>query len=453
MKSNNILNVLIIRSIFIALTSALLGFLSTSISGKSLFFIPILILILLIIQIVALVRQNRNLNSRIIDYIKTLKSSQLLSKNEGNSGNDSFSQIQESLNDLITLVQKSNYEKELHKQYLNLIVDYIKVGIISYNQKNEIVLINKSAKGFFKKDRLEKLDDFKEKNKDFYDEIIALANRTNKLIKINFNDEINTFTISKSILKIGNEVITNISFQDIRNEIVQSEIESWRRLIKVLRHEILNSITPISTLTDTILSIIQNEDGSDKAANQLNEDDLDDIRESMKSIKSRSNGLFEFVNIYREIDKIPTPKFEIVLISELLNSIKPLFDKIFKENNIDFTIHINDNELFLNADFALIQQVLINLIKNSIEALENTIKPFIKIFVKKTYNRIHIEIIDNGEGIPLDQINQIFIPLYTTKESGSGIGLYLAQQIIQLHHGTIQAKSNPTIETIFTLSF
>lgn len=453
MESSKLKSLIIIRSAFIGITSALFGFLLTSLSDRNLFFIPFLIFILLIVQIVALVKHSNNINNRILDYLKAITSVQLSKKEKETSQNDSFSQIQESVNDLLNLIQESDYEKEKHKQYLNLIIDYIKVGLISYNQKNEIILINESAKNLFKKHNFSLIEDFYSINSDFYNEINSLSNRKNKLIQINLFGEIVSLTISKSILKIGKEIITNITFQDIRNEIVQNEIESWRRLIKVLRHEILNSITPISTLTDTILSIIQHEDGTDKSTNEFNEEDIADIRESMKSIKSRSKGLIEFVNVYREIDKIPSPKFELISVFDLIKSTKPLFESQLKKQNIDFSILFKNENILLNADFSLIQQVLINVIKNSMQALEKVNNSAIKIEVLEKSDQINISVTDNGIGIPSGEINKIFVPMYTTKENGTGIGLFLSQQIMQLHQGNILVKSEPNIETSFTLSF
>lgn len=453
MGFNDLKSSILIRSALIGITSALLGYLTTSLSDKHLFFIPFIIFILIIVQIVVLVKQSANINNRIIDYLKAINYSQLSIKGKDTSHNDSFSQIQESVNDLLNLIHESNYEKEIHKQYLNLIIDYIKVGLISYNQKNEIILINESARNLFRKFNFKLIEDFTSINNDFYNEINSLSNRKNKLIQINLFGEMVSLTISKSILKIGNETITNITFQDIRNEIVQNEIESWRRLIKVLRHEILNSITPISTLTDTIISITQHEDGTDKLTSEFNEEDISDIRESMKSIKSRSKGLIEFVNVYREIDKIPSPKFELISVFDLIKSTKLLFENQLKKQNIEFSILFKNETMQLNADFSLIQQVLINVIKNSIQALEKVNNSTIKIEVFEKSDQINISVTDNGIGIPANEITKIFVPMYTTKENGSGIGLFLSQQIMQLHQGNILVKSEPNIETSFTLNF
>ena len=453
MKSKKVAYFLSARSLFLALTAALLGYVSVTLVEKEIFFIPFLLILLLIYQTYSLVKYVKSINHKVIEYIGTLKASELPISNNSLRNDSSFEQIRDTIKDLMDVINETKYEKEIHKQYLNLIINYIKVGLISFNQKSEIVLINNTAKNLLGKNYISNLQDIKSINSDFYSEIEKLENRNNKLIHLKTNFENFTLTISKSILKVKNETITIITFQDIRNEIVQNEIESWRKLIKVLRHEILNSITPISTLTETIISILNNKDGDLIKLSELNEEDLDDIRESMKSIKSRSEGLFDFVNIYREIDRIPKPRFENISISNLIDSTIVLFKNQLTENNIKLNISFESNEFTLNADVSLIQQVFINLLKNSIEALENITNPEINISISISENCLKVDIIDNGCGIPENQINQIFVPMFTTKEKGSGIGLFLSQQIMQLHKGSIKVISDPEKETIFSLTF
>jgi len=452
MRSRKVAYNLSIRSILIAITSVIFGYISIIAVEKETFFIPFLLVILIIYQLIDLVRYVKNINQKVIELIKTLRASELPISTE-NQKESSFEQIRDTIQDLMNVINETKYEKEIHKQYLNLIINYIHVGLISFNQKNEIVLINNTAKNLLGKNIIINLTDIKKLNEDFFNEISNLENRNNKLIHLKTNSDDIALTISKSVFKVKNETITNITFQDIRNEIVQNEIESWRKLIKVLRHEILNSITPISTLTETIISILNNDNGDLIQLNQLNEEDLDDIRESMKSIKSRSEGLFEFVNIYREIDRIPTPKFENISISKLIESTILLFNNELINKNIKLKTSVESNIHTLRADFNLLQQVIINLIKNSIEALENTIKPNIEIHTSFTNDSVKIDVKDNGSGILKDQINQIFVPMFTTKENGSGIGLFLSQQIMQLHKGNIKVISDPEKETIFSLTF
>jgi nitrogen fixation/metabolism regulation signal transduction histidine kinase len=452
MRSKKVAYNLSIRSLLIAITSALFGYISIIFVEKETFFIPFLLAILIIYQLFDLVRYVKGINQKVIELIKTLRASELPISNT-NQKESSFEQIRDTIQDLMNVINETKYEKEIHKQYLNIIINCIHVGLISFNQKKEIVLINNTAKSLLGNSKYLNLTDIKNINSDFHNEINTIENQNNKLIRLKTNSDDIALTISKSVFKVKNETITNITFQDIRNEIVQNEIESWRKLIKVLRHEILNSITPISTLTDTIISILNNEDGDLIALNQLNEEDLDDIRESMKSIKSRSEGLFEFVNIYREIDRIPTPKFENVCISELIDSAILLFNNQLKDKGIKLNTFTEVEKLTIKADYNLIQQVIINLLKNSIEALETTINPVIDIHISFTNDKIKIDVKDNGSGILKNQIDQIFVPMFTTKENGSGIGLFLSQQIMQLHKGNIKVISDPEKETVFSLTF
>jgi signal transduction histidine kinase len=209
----------------------------------------------------------------------------------------------------------------------------------------------------------------------------------------------------------------------------------------------MNSVTPISSLTETILLILEGND------TPITAQQIEDVVSCVKTIQKRSNGLFDFVTEYRKLTKIPTPKKETIKIDELFQNLSQLWKTEFEKKNIQLNIQISENIQPIFADPHLIDQVLINLIKNSIQALDNSTKPMLTLSAKANKSKIEISVTDNGAGIPENILSDIFVPFFTTKDKGSGIGLSLSRQIMRMHGGNISVQSSPQNETIFTLTF
>ena len=254
--------------------------------------------------------------------------------------------------------------------------------------------------------------------------------------------------------KLRSNHYTLVSISNIQNELEEKEMEAWQNLIRVLTHEIMNSVTPIVSLSSTANSLLENIDSKLKSKSDLNTDELEDVTGALNTIVKRSKGLLHFVDDYRNLTRIPAPNFQVVKISSLFERIKKLFSDQLNEKNIICRCTVEPDNLEVIADPDLIEQVLINLILNSIKALTAAEYPEIKL-VSKFDNRgsIIMQVIDNGDGIPEDLHEKIFIPFFTTRKEGSGIGLSLSRQIMRAHKGGITVSSIPGKETIFTLKF
>jgi signal transduction histidine kinase len=235
----------------------------------------------------------------------------------------------------------------------------------------------------------------------------------------------------------------------------EQELESWQKLIRVLTHEIMNSTGPITSCIDTILEFLIDEDsGEIKKTENITQSTVQDILQGISIIKERSLGLSEFVQNFRSLTILPKIFPTKFLVEDLFNHIPFLFAEEIHSKGIEMNINVLPKKLELTADSKLIEQVIINLIHNSIDAVANKEKKQIclKSFINSN-NRIVCQVIDNGKGIPEDLIDTIFVPFFTTKAKGSGIGLTLSREIMKLHGGSIKAFSEPGKETIFTLEF
>ncbi|PKP34710.1 MAG: ATP-binding protein [Bacteroidetes bacterium HGW-Bacteroidetes-17] len=358
--------------------------------------------------------------------------------------------LHQAFNEIIVSFKEIKIEKELQLQFLTLIVEQINVGLIALNGNKELILMNSAAENILGVKKTKTWNQLATKIVVFTSEVDKLTTGGKKLIELEESKKQLSLNVSSSLLLEENHII--ISFQDIKGEIEQKEAEAWIRLIRILNHEIMNSVTPISSLTETILMIL----GKDE--NKVNIEDLSteqirDVIRSVKTIQNRSDGLFDFVTEYRKLTKIPQPKIETVAVNDLLQNAEQLWKPELIKNHIAFEFTKAEDSLTINADPNLIEQVLINLIKNSIQALESIENPKLSITAFNDNGKICIQVKDNGVGIPSNLINDIFVPFFTTKEKGSGIGLSLSRQIMRMHGGNISVQSIPQVETIFTLSF
>ncbi|HEY0770252.1 MAG TPA: ATP-binding protein, partial [Sphingobacteriaceae bacterium] len=260
-------------------------------------------------------------------------------------------------------------------------------------------------------------------------------------------------TIQATELRIRGADVKLVTLQNIQPELQKQELEAWQNLTRVLRHEIMNSITPISSLTSTLREILDHEMVQKEHAYELKEEGAEDLREGLATIENRSKGLIKFIDAYREYTSLPKPTFKQVRLKEMIEKVAHLMRTEIRKTQIKFEYECSSDYLTIQADEEMIEQVLINLLKNAKEALAETENPSLKLLGKYEDNAIKIEVIDNGPGIIKEAIDHIFVPFYTTKRTGSGIGLSLSRQIMQMHNGSITVESEPDVCTIFTLRF
>jgi signal transduction histidine kinase len=260
-------------------------------------------------------------------------------------------------------------------------------------------------------------------------------------------------TIQSTELRIRGIDVKLITLQNIQPELQKQELEAWQNLTRVLRHEIMNSITPISSLTSTLREILDHEMVKKESHYELKDEGAEDLREGLSTIENRSKGLIKFIDAYREYTSLPKPKMSTIRIRDLIEKVAQLMKTELRKTKIDFHYEWSSEYLTIQADVEMIEQVLINLLKNAIEALAETENPKLILIGRYDENVIKIEVIDNGPGIIKEALEHIFVPFYTTKRTGSGIGLSLSRQIMQMHNGTLAVESEPEVKTVFTMKF
>jgi len=349
--------------------------------------------------------------------------------------------------------QKIRRQKESNFHYLQAIVEHSGVALICYQEKDgEIKLMNKAAKGLFQKPYLKNISYFQKIDPELLKSITGLNSGDKVLMKSVLHGELLHLSILAKELRMDDELFKLVSFQDIKAELDEHEVDSWQKLIRVLTHEIMNSAIPISTLTSVINQKI-NTNKNKKPLAHLSTEDEEDILGGLKTIENRSKGLIQFVESYKTLTRLPKPKFEILNVNELFNRVATLMKSDIGKARISLNIYKSDKKIAIKADPQMIEQILINLIINAKDSLAGISDPVIELMSVNQKDKDIIRVIDNGCGMDAETLSNIFVPFYTTKKKGSGIGLSLSRQIMRLHKGSISVQSAQGKGSVFNLEF
>lgn len=414
-------------------------------------FAAALMVLVVIGQLYELYRFASQTNRKLTRFLESVKYSDFISgfANDNKLGS-SFRELNTAFNEVLEAFRKARSEKEEHWQYLNTIVQQVRTGILSFDTQGNVQLMNANAKKFVGIANLQNIHELEKHNPKLYQDLIEVQPGRSTLYKAGAEF---LLTIQATELRIRGNTVKLVTLQNIQNELQKQELEAWQNLTRVLRHEIMNSITPISSLTSTLREILDHELIKKENSYELKYEGADDLRDGLETIENRSKGLIKFIDAYREYTSLPQPKIKTIRIKSLIEEVAQLLKPEFKKTKIEFITHCESEYLSVQADEEMIEQVLINLVKNAIEALDQTNNP--KIILRGTYteNAVLLEVSDNGPGIIPEAIDRIFVPFFTTKKTGSGIGLALSRQIMQMHNGTLTVQSVPYVNTTFTLKF
>lgn len=444
---------LIIRIILLTATLFVYVFLW---AYKQYTFTMVLFAALAILQVVLLIKHVDKTNRLLNSFLQSIRYSDFSRTFQVESTDTSLNKLKTTLNEVIQDFQMVRAEKEESYHYLQTVIQHIGIALIAYQRDGAVELINNATKKLFQIRNMNNVQVLTEYSPDLVQKLLTIKHGENALVKIREKDDLLQLSIYGTEFKIHNRNIMLVSIKNIQHELDEKEMESWQKLIRVLTHEIMNSITPISSLSSTVNllmdDIIKSLNQKEGCNNEM--EDLNEINTALKTIHKRTEGLIHFVNTYRNLTRIPTPNFSIFPVVRLLQNVFELHRSEMDAKNIRCELSVEPASLELSADEQLIEQVLINLIKNALHALENRDNGVItlKAFLNKR-GKITIQVTDNGPGILPEVLDKIFIPFFSTKPQGSGIGLSLSRQILRLHAGNINAFSEANKETKFVLTF
>jgi two-component system nitrogen regulation sensor histidine kinase NtrY len=450
MFSKNLYLNIVIRVLIIVLLSVILSYFL--LVDKS-FRISVICLILICVTIVNLIAYLNSSNKKIKFFFDSVKNDDSNLSFPIETKNVSLNELYQSMNRVNHQIQQLKIENRQQEQYFRTLIEHLATGIISYNEKGFILHANSSAKKLLSLDVLTHLQQIERKDKKLYNTINTIKPYERKLIAVSSEGGEIQLSLKATSIKTNENELVILSIQDIKNELDEKEIESWMKLIRVLMHEIMNSITPITSLSES-LSNIYSKSGVPVVPEDINTKTIATTLQGLNVIKEQGKGLMSFVESYRKLTRVPEPEKKLFRVADLLSRVQVLYKSLEKSERIELTVLLEDSELEFFADQNLISQVLINLLKNALEANESNEKAKICIVVSEGSNGHHkICVSDNGPGIPEENIDEIFVPFFTTRQNGSGIGLSISRQIMRVHGGNLKVKSVPDKETVFCLSF
>lgn len=351
-----------------------------------------------------------------------------------------FKPLYNEFNRIIDNFRNMKLEKEMEHQYFQYSIMNVDTGLISFDQDGKVEVLNEAAKRLLKLEYVQNIHALDRVKIGLTEQCIQLTPGKQDMVKIIREHEILSLSMRAAEFKLQQRHIKLISFQNIKNELDEQELDSWQKLIRVLTHEIINSVSPITLLSSTLMKIFE-EDGKPRKLSSLQQEQIENAFQGLQAINKRSKGLSRFVESYKSLTKIPDPIITEVNVEDLFTRIIILTKNVIDSNTVLVEYDVMPKNLQIHVDEKLIEQVLINLLKNAMEA--GSPKSDLKILMKayEDNGNVKIEVSDNGPGISNEVIDNIFVPFYTTKKDGSGIGLSLSKQILRKHDGNLEVIS------------
>ena len=368
-----------------------------------------------------------------------------------NHGSNERRQLHRGFNLINKTIKRINSERQAQYLYLQKILEMVDVGIIAFEQRSgDVLWVNESFLNLVDFPRFKNISFVKSRREEQYNRLFLATHNQANPITLNIREETIKVLVSDSIFKIDDSSIKLIVVQNVEATLNKTEDEAWKKLLSVMTHEIMNSIAPISSLADTLHNSIEANIEHPKEQHL----DLEDINSGILSIKKRSEGLMKFAQTYRSLNKKTQLILSEVSSKELFQNIESLMAPTLQQKGIAISFKSPQPDILFNIDIYLMEQVLINLILNAMESFETVEEAKISISAERlsTGNNV-IKVFDNGKGIPNEIIENIFVPFFSSKKTGSGIGLSLCKQIMTLHNGKIQVKSIVGKGTVFRLIF
>lgn len=399
--------------------------------------------VLLVWQTISVIYLMNKTNRQIAFFFDAIRNEDSTLHFPLNTGNKAIDELNISMNRLNQIIGTAKMQNRAQEQYFETIIEQAATGLLTFNEKGHVLLTNSAARKLLGLEPFTHISQLDKVEKGLAREFMGLEPDGHKLINLTNERGVMQLSVRATAMLVKNKYVTLVSIQDIRNELDEKETESWIRLIRVLTHEIMNSIAPITSLSETISGYYESQNEL-KKAEDIDEQIISNTVRGLKVIRERGAGLVKFVESYRKLTHLHDPVCKNVNLHVLLEKVKVLLFSEFNFRSTGFSITLQNTDIKVFVDENLFSQVLINLVRNSLEALQNQENGRIVIRAVPLPNEhVLIEVTDNGPGIEAGLLDKIFVPFFTTRENGSGIGLSLSRQIIRLHGGTLNVKSQP----------
>ncbi len=442
--------IIAIRTILIMLTLMLL---TQLINIPGYHAATLLVAVAFIVQSVLIFRFVSKTNRQLTRFFDAARYADFSQRFELKGIGAGFGELGNAFTDILKRFQENRAEHEEKLRHLKAMIEHVPVPLISIHGDGLLTLWNNSSRRLFGSNQISRVEDLEQFGEDFFNHLKAISTGERRLVTFEVDGMEQQLTISATQIVIAGTQEKLISMQDIQSELDGVQLQAWQDLVRVLTHEIMNSITPVASLAKTAVDLL--EDASQKVKNNSEiTDELTDASDALKTVARRSDGLMKFVGSYRRLTRLPPPNKKLVKLSELFEQVTHIATQDWLPKGIQFSTAIVPTELDVNIDSDMIEQLLINLLQNSEQAIENCNNPVISM--SASLNRrghVVIDVIDNGQGVPEEFAKKIFVPFFTTKKQGSGVGLALTRQVMIAHGGKVKLEKSESGGALFRLIF
>jgi two-component system nitrogen regulation sensor histidine kinase NtrY len=406
---------------------------------------------LIIYSVIEMIRFQKKAQDEVNQFVESIHYRDFSRHFDVRKAPNELKPLRKGFNDINTTFKLISRERETQYHYLQKILELVDTGILSYEEDTgNISWINEAFKKLLSIPYLKTIQSLEKREPDLYQELIKLKPGESNIISITRNQQLVKILITASLMRSDEKLYKLIAFQNVSEALDETESKAWSKLLNVMTHEIMNSVAPISSLADTLKNRLQ----SPEIAESMDGSDLEDLELGIDTIKRRSDGLLKFTESYRSLNKITKLDRDKVLVRNLFENLNSLMRPTLEKKHIELEIILRDPALAIEADINLIEQVMINLLVNAIEAVKDREEPRITLSAEaQSGSKTLVKITDNGMGMPHELLDKIFIPFFSTKKTGSGIGLSLCKQIMLLHKGNIQVQSTEGKGSSFILQF
>jgi two-component system nitrogen regulation sensor histidine kinase NtrY len=419
------------------------------VTGKPLYlviFIP-----LIVYAVIEMIRFQKKAQDEVNQFVESIHYRDFSRHFDVRRAPNELKPLRKGFNDINTTFKLISRERETQYHYLQKILELVDTGILSFEEETgNISWINEAFKNLIGIPYLKSLHSLEKRDPALYHELIIVKPGDSKIITITRNQQLVKMLITASVMRSDNVLYKLVAFQNVSEALDETESKAWSKLLNVMTHEIMNSVAPISSLADTLKNRLQ----SPEITGAIQSSELEDLELGIDTIKRRSEGLLKFTESYRSLNKITRLDLNKILVRDLFENLASLMRPTLEKKHIELEIILRDPTLAIQADINLIEQVMINLLVNAIEAVKDRDEPRLILSGELQNNsKTLVKVTDNGLGMPPELLDKIFIPFFSTRKTGSGIGLSLCKQIMLLHKGNIQVQSTEGKGSSFILQF
>jgi nitrogen fixation/metabolism regulation signal transduction histidine kinase len=406
---------------------------------------------LVVYEVLDLIRFQKKAQDEVSQFVESIHYRDFSRHFDVRKAPNELKPLRKGFNEINTTFKLISRERETQYHYLQKILELVDTGILSYEQDNgETGWINEAFKKLIGVPYLKTIHSLEKREIGLYQEIIKLKPGDSKIVTMTRNQQLVKILVTASVLRSDEKIYKLVAFQNVSEALDETESKAWQKLLNVMTHEIMNSVAPISSLADTLKNRLQ----SPEIAGCVASSQLEDLELGIDTIKRRSEGLLKFTESYRSLNKITKLDLTKILVRNLFENLNSLMRPTLEKKHIELEIILRDPALAIEADLNLIEQVLINLMVNAVEAVKDRENPRLTLSAEiQSNNKTLVKVMDNGMGMPPELLDKIFIPFFSTRKSGSGIGLSLCKQIMLLHKGNIQVQSTNGVGSAFILQF